>query len=119
MKKILIVDDDPVILNLISGRLRKEGYQTYLATNGVEAYALAMIQKFDLMVLDIMMPIMDGYKFIKEIKGNSEIDDTPILIMSAYSQTKVLFEEERIVNFLTKPFDAQKLLNNVALCLQG
>jgi len=67
-QKILIVDDEPDILELIEYNLKKEGYQVFLARNGQEAVTEAKRSLPDLIVLDIMMPKMDGIQFLKEVR---------------------------------------------------
>ncbi len=118
MKKILIVDDDEDIVELIKNRLESNAYEVMTASNGVEAFAVCQDCIPDLILLDVCMVIMDGYKFIKEIKWISGLKDVPVLILSARTNTKDLFAEEGIDNFVQKPFSPDHLLKQVNNCLK-
>lgn len=119
MKKILIVDDDPDVVDLIKNRLETNAYEVFTASNGIEAFALCEDFTPDLILLDVCMPTMDGYKFIQEIKWKSDFKDIPILILSARSQTKDLFAEEGFDSFIQKPFHSDDLLRQIDNCLKA
>lgn len=111
-KKVMIVDDDPNISELISLYLTKEGYQTYEYISGVTA-----LEKFndvlpDLVILDIMLPQLDGYDVLGEIRKFSKV---PVIMVTAKGETfdKVLGLELGADDYLTKPFDPKELLARV------
>lgn len=111
-KRVLVCDDDPVILRLLQVNLELEGYDVLSATNGVEAVSVATAEDPDLVILDIMMPRMDGYEACERIKGNDKTKDTPIIFLSAKAQ---LADIERgtvsgVSEYLTKPFDPAQLV---------
>ena len=119
MKRILVVDDDPNIVELLQLRLEANGYEVSTASNGIEAFAQAKEQRPDLIVLDAAMPIMDGYQFMQEVRWRAEFKDIPILVLTARTHTKDLFDAIGIANFLSKPFDSKKLLGMVSECIKN
>lgn len=102
---ILLVDDEEDILEFLSYNLRKEGYRVYVADNGEDALDLAPRIEPDLIILDIMMPKMDGVKVCQELRKNNRLDDTYIAFLTArnedYSQIAAL--ETGGDDYITKP----------------
>ena len=116
-RKILVVDDDPKIVKLVEHSLRREGYQVFAAVNGSQA--LEMVEKFrpDLVVLDLMLPEIDGFEVCKRIKSRQDI---PIIILSARGE-----EVDKVVGFTlgaddyqTKPFSPTELMMRVKAVLR-
>ncbi len=105
--KILLVDDTPANIRFLVEALR-EDYELIIATNGPEALQLAATGKPDLILLDIMMPDMDGYEVCKKLKGDENTKDIPIIFVTA--MTDKSDEEKGIrlgaVDYITKPFNA-------------
>src|SRR5688500_2190225 len=85
-KRILIADDDPVILRLIQVNLELEGYEVITANNGEEAVAQAKAENPDLVILDIMMPRLDGYQACEQLKSSDATRDIPVIFLSAKAQ---------------------------------
>jgi two-component system cell cycle response regulator len=83
MKKILIVDDDPDVRSLYRLVLRQEGLEVYEAQDGKEALAIAQAEALDLVLLDIMMPEMDGYEVCRRLRAKPDTKDVSILLFSA------------------------------------
>lgn len=115
--KILIVDDEKNIVELIRLYLEKEGFSTLCAYNGNEAVDIFKSQSPDLVILDIMLPGMDGWQVCKEIRKTS---DKPIIMLTAKSDTfdKVLGLELGADDYITKPFEAKELLARVKAVLR-
>ena len=115
--KILIVDDEKNIAELIRLYLEKEGYKTVCAYDGHEAMSLFRQQNPSMVILDIMLPGMDGWQVCKEIRKSSE---TPIIMLTAKSDTfdKVLGLELGADDYITKPFEAKELLARVKAVLR-
>ncbi|WMI81467.1 response regulator [Anaerotignum sp. MB30-C6] len=111
-KKILIVDDEQNIVDIIAFNLKKEGYQILKAPDGVEGVKLAMEENPDLILLDIMMPKMDGYEACKKIR---EKKNTPIIMLTARAEEvdKVLGLELGADDYVTKPFGVRELMARV------
>lgn len=114
-KRILIADDDPVILRLIQVNLELEGYEVITANNGEEAVAQAKAENPDLVILDIMMPRLDGYQACEQLKSSDDTKDIPVIFLSAKAQQGDI-EKGRsfgVAAYLTKPFDPTELLEVV------
>jgi len=110
--KILIVDDEELIRNVIKEYSTMEGYKVSEAEDGLEALELVKMNDFDLIVMDIMMPKMDGYQAIKEIK---KIKSIPFIILSARSDEidKLYGFDLGIDDYLTKPFSPKELISRI------
>ena len=117
MIKVLIVDDDTNISELISLYLKKEGYETREAYTGKEALELFEEYKPDMVLLDIMLPEVDGYDVCKEIR---KIDRTPIIMLTAKGEIfdKVLGLELGADDYMVKPFDPKELIARVKAVLR-
>ncbi len=116
-QRILIADDDANIAELISLYLMKEGYETKKATDGREALRLVPVFDPDLIILDIMMPEMDGYEVCREVRKNNS---TPIIMLTAKGETfdKVLGLELGADDYMVKPFDTKELVARVKAVLR-
>ena len=111
-KTILIVDDEKMILNLLSCNLIKEGYNVIEATDGLEAISIAQEKRPDLILLDVMLPKLDGLSVCKRIKNMMNI---PILMVTAKDDEldKILGLELGADDYITKPFSIRELLARV------
>jgi DNA-binding response OmpR family regulator len=114
-QRILICDDDPVILRLLQVNLELEGYEVLLAHDGEEAYEVAVKEGPDLVILDIMMPRMDGYQAVEALKENQTTAPIPVVFLSAKAQQSDIDRGMRhgVADYLTKPFDPSELLEVV------
>ena len=118
-KKILVVDDEPNIRLFLKSRLKANNYDVITAENGKECLKKVVSEKPDLIILDIMMPEMDGYSTLIAMKEMREIDEempTPhIIVLSARADPGVrdLVEKEEIDSYITKPFKAEDLLERI------
>ena len=115
-KKVMIVEDEKDILQLLKILLEKEGYRVIEAPNGKIAYEKltdpSNPEKPDLIILDVMMPEMDGYTFETKILESEELSNIPVIVLTAKTQVRELFELSKNVKaFIEKPFDTKKLLN--------
>ena len=112
-KKILIVDDEKSISDLLVFNLEKEGYKTITASDGEEAVDLALSQKPDLILLDIMLPKADGLTVCKKIRQT--LTKTPIIMLSAKGEEidKILGLEIGADDYMTKPFSVRELIARV------
>ena len=113
-KKILVIDDDLNIIKLMTYVLKKEKYEVMTARNGRDG--LKLVREFNpsLIVLDLMMPVMDGFKFLEEFKSFASAD-IPVIVTTARGYTK---EIEKIINagasaYIEKPFDRNVFLETV------
>lgn len=118
MKQLLIVDDQQGIRLLLNEVLKKEGYETYLAANGVEALHHAEQQKIDCVLLDMKIPGMDGIEILKCLK--EKWPQLPVFMMTAYGELDVVQEalELGAIRYFTKPFDIFEVRDEVNKVLQ-
>ena len=116
-RKILIVDDEKNIVDIIAFNLKKEGYTVITAADGEEGVQKAMEENPDLILLDIMMPKMDGYEVCKKIR---EKKNTPIIMLTARAEEldKVLGLELGADDYVTKPFSPKELVLRVGSVLK-
>ncbi len=119
-KSILIVDDEENILELVELHLRKEGYTVYKASTGEEALGVLRIHRVDLIVLDLMLPGMDGLEVCRRIKKNDELMSVPVLMLSARSEETdiVVGLELGADDYVTKPFLPRVLMARVRALLR-
>lgn len=115
MKKVLAVDDKPNIIMLIKSKLKANGFEVITAYNGATALELAFSEKPDLVLLDIMMPNMDGFEVFQKLKENDAMKNVPVVFLTASGQRA---DESRAMEmgakyFLTKPFSPNHLLEIV------
>lgn len=110
--KILIVDDETKIADILNYNLRKEGYETICAADGEEGLNLAMSESPDLVLLDIMMPGLDGYEVCRRLRKISQV---PIIMLTAKAEEtdKVLSFELGADDYITKPFGVREMLARV------
>ncbi len=113
-KKILIVDDSEFIRKVISFALEGK-YEIVTAENGLHALEILYNNKIDLIISDIIMPVMDGYEFVKRIKKEDSLKDIPVIILTteSYKDTKKEFKKLGISDYIVKPVDSDILLEIV------
>ena len=117
MLKILLVDDDPNIRQLVNLYLQKEGFEVMMADRGDEALKMFKASPPNLILLDIMLPGMDGWQVCREVR---KISNIPIIMLTAKDETfdKVLGLELGADDYVTKPFDAKELVARVKAVLR-
>ncbi|OGW88148.1 MAG: hypothetical protein A3G33_02670 [Omnitrophica bacterium RIFCSPLOWO2_12_FULL_44_17] len=111
--KILVVDDDKDLVETLVRRLTSKGFVVITANNGKEGLDNIEKQKPDLVVVDIAMPVMDGYEMIREMKRREAYAGIPIVVVTGRERLKELLMIEGICDYLIKPFDAEELLARI------
>lgn len=113
--KIMAVDDDERSLRLIEAMLAPNGYDVVLINGGKEAINAVHEQKPDLVILDIMMPDIDGYSLLSAIKADEITRDIPVIMVSSigYDMNRNLAQELGAVGYITKPFELKSLLDTI------
>ena len=111
MAKILVVDDEPHVVELVAFNLRREGYTVVSANNGASALVSVEQERPDLIILDIMMPIMDGIQVAETLKANEATRDIPIVMLTAKAQDADILEGlvAGAEVYLPKPFSPLEL----------
>ena len=114
-KKILIVDDEPQILLLLEARLKANGYEVLSAEDGFAGLELAKKEKPDLVILDLMLPKMDGFKICGLLKRDSRYSKIPVILFTAKAQeTDIQMGTEVGADaYVTKPFEPRLLLGKI------
>jgi len=114
-QRILLVDDEPDLVQMISLRLKSVGYEVVTACDGQEALEQVKQTKPDLLILDLMLPKLDGYKVCRLLKFDERTKELPILIFTARAQEQdiKLASECGADAYLTKPFEAKVLLGKL------
>lgn len=115
MKRILAVDDEARVLALIQKRLEFAGYEVITAVNGTEALHKARSERPNLIVLDLMLPGLNGYQVCRLLKNDETCRDIPILMLSSRSQETDITEGMRMGadDYMTKPYDSDKFIARV------
>ena len=111
--KVLVIDDEPEILILVQSRLEANGFEAITAGSGQAGIDLSRSAKPDVILLDLLMPEMDGYEVMKVLKGDPEIDKIPVILFTAAPPEEVTKKGGQVmeaVDFVIKPFDDKALI---------
>jgi DNA-binding response OmpR family regulator len=115
MKKILIVDDEPNIVMSLEYLFSKENFEVFIARDGAEALEIAEIKIPDIILLDIMMPNVDGYQVLRFLKESPKLNDIKVIFLSAKNKASdiELGIQLGADKYITKPFSTKKLVSEV------
>ena len=115
MSRVLVVDDDPVIVRLLEVNLRLDGYEVETASRGEQALDRAIETAPDLVILDVMMPGLDGWETCRRLREQPAFADTPVIFLSARARDDDRSKGLSLgpVAYLTKPFDPVRLMELV------
>ncbi|MCS6951033.1 MAG: response regulator [bacterium] len=113
--KILAVDDEPHIRRLVQVNLERHGYEVVTASDGKDALEKVATEKPDLVVLDVMMPYMDGFEVLQTLRKNPETRELPVIMLTAKAQDADVFRgwQSGADLYLTKPFNPMELISFV------
>jgi len=116
--RVLVVDDDPSIRRMIMAALRREGYSFSEAANGKEALETMRRDRPDIVILDLMMPMVSGWDVLRERSGDSDLLSIPVIVVSANRSAELGSAMDKgICAFLPKPFDINALSSLVRSCM--
>ncbi len=118
---IMVADDDIGIVNFVKTILERNGYGVQTADNGLEVFTRLEEQKPDLIILDIMMPHMDGLQVLERLKGTAETSSIPVILITANTLRKDMVRSyiQGADYYITKPFTSTQLINGINLILSG
>jgi CheY-like chemotaxis protein len=116
---ILLVEDDPATQNLMAMWLDAEGYRVLTASNGREALAVLAHEVPSAMVVDLMMPVMDGAELRRHQRQMPAVSSVPFILVSATHNAERIAQELGIADVVAKPFDAERLARIIALRCRG
>jgi DNA-binding response OmpR family regulator len=120
-KCVLVVDDHPPTLQLIRSSLEGHGWQVRTATNGAAGLLAIDEERPDLLILDVMMPVLDGFQTLDALQSREETKDLPVIMLTARSSDRDVAHGWRagVTSYLTKPFSIDQLLKLVERVLEG
>ncbi|MBG7613074.1 response regulator [Polaribacter sp. BAL334] len=120
MKKILIVDDEPNILMALEYAFKKQDFEVYIARDGSEAIEILKKELPNVILLDIMMPKVDGYQTLQIIKQNEKLKDVKVVFLTAKSKKEDIEKgfSLGVDQYFTKPFSTKKIIAEINLLLQ-
>lgn len=118
---LLIVDDNAMNRDMLARRLEREGYNITTATGGEEALKLVHEQEFDLILLDILMPDIDGYKVLEQLKADDRTREIPVVMLTAVHEMDSVVRcfEMGVEDYLTKPFNIPFVKSRISSCLRS
>ena len=113
--KILVVEDDPDLRTIVRLQLSSQGYEIFEATNGAEGFQAIQDNIPDCVILDLMMPVLDGFGFLKRVRSVLDLQDVPILILTASEdeRNRVRGFQYQADAYMSKPYDLQELTDEV------
>ena len=117
--KILVVDDDLDLIQIMEFQLKKKGYEVITAGNGEEGLEKAFQELPDIILLDVKMPKMDGYTFVRRLKKDARTKNTPLIVLTSYEPMKDMFQMEGVKDYFVKTADTTKLLQTIEEKLKG
>ncbi|AKI96953.1 response regulator transcription factor [Kosmotoga pacifica] len=114
-KNILVIDDEPSIVELLTFNLKKEGYDVFKAYDAEEALRVSEDNEIDMFIVDIMLPGMDGFELVRNLRSSEKYRQTPVIFLSARSEEfdKVLGLELGADDYITKPFSVREVLARI------
>lgn len=115
-RRILIVEDEDAIRSLLFAIMRRRGFHVDTARNGVEGLDRCTTCRYDIVLLDVMMPLMNGYEFLEEI-GKRAWADRPMIIVLTAGVLPMDLDPDIVAGTLRKPFDVEMLVDTVGACL--
>ncbi len=113
--RILVVEDDPDLRTIVRLQLSSQGYEIDEATNGADGFQAIQINIPDCVILDLMMPVVDGFGFLKRVRSVIELQDVPILILTASEdeRNRIRGFQYQANSYMSKPYDLQELTEEV------
>jgi len=118
-RTIMMVDDNPDIVDILRNLLEENGFKVTCAYSGLELFASLKVQRPDLILLDIMMPQMDGLEVLRRLKGAPKTSSIPIIMITVKDEDKLAAHKLGADDYITKPFDIDKLVTAINHLLSG
>jgi DNA-binding response OmpR family regulator len=116
-KKILIVDDEPTTNKMVEFLLRSKGYDVIFATDAAKGLEEEREKEPDLIVLDVVMPNVDGLTFLRELKARRGMQMPKVIVLTVKAEMEEIFRVEGVEDFFTKPLDSDKFAKRIEDCL--
>jgi len=121
MPRILVIDDSPTMLYMVTEMIAQGGHETITASNGEQAICMAVNQQPDLVLLDVILPKLNGYEVCRQLKSTPQTADIPVVMITSKSKDKdrKWGIEQGADDYITKPFDADDLLDVIERFVRG
>ena len=116
-KRVLVVDDEDDFLNLMQFFLTLEGYDVETVTDGIQAIQAVGREKPDLILLDVIMPRMDGISALRHLRGQKATRDIPVIMLSILDEGKEESKDLNVTDYLVKPFSTEALIQKIRTTL--
>jgi two-component system alkaline phosphatase synthesis response regulator PhoP len=118
-RKVLVIDDEPGIIEIVEANLEGDGFSVISASNGKEGLEKIKNEKPELVVLDVMMPEMDGWEVLRRVEQDPDTAGLPVIMLTAKAADEDYIHglEEGAVEYITKPFYPQELVNRIKITL--
>ncbi len=119
--KILVIDDEPNIVQTLQDRLEMNDYEVLTAGNGKEGLELALQEHPDVILLDVIMPVMDGHEMLEALRKQPDGNDISVIMLTARSQTQDIARANAcgIDDYIVKPFDLSELLEKIEIVVES
>lgn len=117
--KILVIDDDQINTRLLQNQLTAKAYDVRTASDGKSGLEAVQAGLPDLIILDVEMPGMDGYSFLKELHKTPEYKKIPVVMLTAYEEVQSIFQFQGVRGYLVKPVKFDQLFAKIDECLKG
>jgi DNA-binding response OmpR family regulator len=113
--KILVVDDEKDLVEVLTLRLEGSGFKVIVAYDGGEALKKVKEENPDLIILDIVMPVMDGFEVLARLRRDAQTKDTPVIVLTCKGESKAIFKAQSLgaTDYLIKPFEPSELLDAI------
>jgi DNA-binding response OmpR family regulator len=120
MAKIMLADDEQRVRDMVAFKLEATGHRVLAARDGGEAMTLASAERPDLIILDVMMPVMDGFEVLRRLKADPALHDIPVIILSAKGREQDVMTGIRggAIDYIVKPFSLKELTARVEIALR-
>jgi len=112
-RKVIVVDDEATVLALLKKKLTENGFEVITSSGGHEALGTIQAENPDVIILDILMPEMDGYTLLLELKKIENFTVPPVIILTAKSEMEEVFRMEGVKDYLVKPFQTDELIKKL------
>ena len=121
MPRILVIDDSPTVLYMVTEMIAQGGHETITATNGEQALYMAITQRPDLVLLDVILPKLNGYEVCRQLKATPQTADIPVVMITSKTKDKdrEWGMEQGADDYITKPFAADDLLDVIDRFVRG
>jgi len=113
-KKILVIDDDRINVKLLQSRLQEKNFDVFTAFDGEEGLEVLVDAKPDLIILDVEMPVMNGYTFMTEMAKINEVNNIPVVVLTSHAEKQPIFQLRGVKGYLVKPVEFELLFDKIA-----